>query len=72
MTKTKVYKHGGSQVVRVPAEVRLPSESVEVLRTPTGFQIIDPKLRDEHLKRFDAAVVQLEKANRARRKKHVR
>jgi antitoxin VapB len=37
----KVFKHGGSQAVRLPREFRLPGDSVRVRRTTTGI-LLEP------------------------------
>lgn len=69
MIKTKVYKHGGSQVVRIPVDLRLPSDTVYVLQTKTGFQVVDPRLEEMHLREIAAVCAALRKHKRTARSK---
>lgn len=38
-TVAKLFKHGGSQALRIPKAFRLPGETVELLQTPDGILI---------------------------------
>ena len=40
MTKAKVFKNGGSQFVRLPAEYRFDAEEVDVRRDPISGDVI--------------------------------
>jgi antitoxin VapB len=38
----KLFRHGGSQAVRLPREFRLPGAEVAVSRTPSGGVLLEP------------------------------
>jgi antitoxin VapB len=39
---TRVFKNGNSQAVRIPAELRLDTDCVEISRAPNGDLILHP------------------------------
>jgi virulence-associated protein VagC len=42
MQTTTVTKSGKSQVIRIPASLRLKSRTVKITATPAGLMVIDP------------------------------
>jgi antitoxin VapB len=55
VTKAKLFRHGGSQAVRLPKNFRLPGAEVKISRTPRGV-LLEPLLADadERARRFNA------------------
>lgn len=55
VTKAKLFRHGGSQAVRLPKEFRLPGAEVRVSRTAKGI-LLEPLRADaeERRKKFFA------------------
>ena len=43
---TRIFKSGNSQAVRIPAELRLAADRVEISRTPDGDLVIHPLPED--------------------------
>lgn len=44
--RAKLFRHGGSQAVRLPREFRLSGEEVAVSHTPTGGVLLEPLAAD--------------------------
>lgn len=40
--RAKLFRHGGSQAVRLPREFRLPGTEVTVSHTPNGGVLLEP------------------------------
>ena len=53
---TRVFMNGNSQAVRIPAELRLDTDRVEICRTADGDLLLHPL----HLPRGDALLAVLE------------
>jgi len=54
VTKTaraKLFRHGGSQAVRLPREFRLPGSEAAVSRTLTGGVLLEPITADFEARR---------------------
>ncbi len=41
-SRAKLFRHGGSQAVRLPREFRLPGKEAAVSRTSTGGVLLEP------------------------------
>jgi antitoxin VapB len=50
--RAKLFRHGGSQAVRLPLEFRLPGTEVAVSRTPTGGVLLEPLGTDFETRRL--------------------
>ena len=68
---TRVFMNGNSQAVRIPAQLRIDSERVEISRTADGDLLLHPVPRSrgqallDVLEGFDAAFVEAVDKNRA-------
>lgn len=68
---TRVFMNGNSQAVRIPAQLRIDSERVEISRTADGDLLLHPVPRSrgqallDVLEGFDAAFVEAVEKNRA-------
>jgi len=51
VTKAKLFRHGGSQAVRLPKNFRLPGAEVKVSRTARGV-LLEPLLPDAEERRL--------------------
>ena len=40
--RAKLFRHGGSQAARLPAEFRLPGKEAAISRTSTGGVLLEP------------------------------
>jgi len=65
-TLTKIFRHGNSDALRIPADFRLPSREVELHQSGYGFMVIDPAKREEVMDALHAAIKEAKRNKRAR------
>jgi antitoxin VapB len=51
VTRAKLFKHGGSQAVRLPREFRLPGTEAAISRTGDGGVLLEPMGADFEARR---------------------
>jgi antitoxin VapB len=51
VTRAKLFRHGGSQAVRLPREFRLPGTEASISRTPDGGVLLEPMGADFEARR---------------------